>query len=201
MKGRPLMTDTNLAAANGNERADENSNAHVFTSAQRRVLKLLCQGLKNSEIADRIGVKETTIKATVSGILRKLSVHSRTQAVVRVCQEGMVSPQWCAGTEFGVLDLQSVTTSLSVPESAVRRVHALTEREVKVLEMVSLGLANKEIAFRLGVREGTVKAHLGSILRKLGVSSRTKLAIEVSKLQKAASRSGSKAAADERKQA
>nr|WP_280113266.1 LuxR C-terminal-related transcriptional regulator [Hyphomicrobium nitrativorans] len=70
---------------------------------------------------------------------------------------------------------------------------------MKVLDMVSQGLSNKEIAFRLGVREGTVKAHMGSILRKLGVSSRTKLAIEISKLQTAAARSRSNVVSDESK--
>lgn len=195
------MTETSIASTRDEGHPDDASQDQSFTEAQRRVLRLLCQGLTNFEIATRIGVKETTIKATVSGILKRLRVHSRTQAVVRVCQEGMVSPDWCAGTEFGALDLQSVSESQNVPESAVRRVHALTEREMKVLDMVCRGLPNKEVAFRLGVREGTIKAHMGSILRKLGVNSRTKLAIEVAKLRTAASRSRSKAPLDERKSA
>ena len=193
------MTETAIEPPHSDDRARDAQHTELFTGAQRRVLKLLCQGLKNSEIADRIGVKETTIKATVSSILRKLQVYSRTQAVVRVCQEGMVEAGWCAGTDFGPLDLKSVRSAIDVPASAIRRVHALTKREMKVLDMVSQGLPNKEIAFRLGVREGTVKAHMGSILRKLGVSSRTKLAIEVSKLQTAASRSRSNAESDKSK--
>ena len=49
----------------------------------------------------------------------------------------------------------------------------LTERQVQVLQMLSRGLCNKEIADLLGVAENTVKVHLGHIYRALGVSSRT----------------------------
>ena len=54
---------------------------------------------------------------------------------------------------------------------------ALTERETDVLRMVSLGLANKEIARRLGIGDGTVKTHVSSVLGKLGLQSRTQAAL------------------------
>jgi DNA-binding NarL/FixJ family response regulator len=195
------MTEIDLGSTNEEPLPDDEPHGRLFTESQRRVLRFLCQGLTNNEIADRIGLKEATIKGTVSGILKKLRVHSRTQAVVRVCQDGMVSPDWCEGTEFGAPDLRSMQEAGDVPESAVRRVDALTEREMEVLDMVSRGMANKEVAFRLGVREGTVKAHMGNILRKLGVSSRMKLVIEVSKLHTAASRSRPETPVGDRKQA
>lgn len=49
----------------------------------------------------------------------------------------------------------------------------LTEREGEVLQLLSLGLPNKTIARRLGISEHTAKFHVGSILAKLGASSRT----------------------------
>ena len=48
----------------------------------------------------------------------------------------------------------------------------LTEREHEVLSAVSRGDRSKEIAYRLGVTERTVKAHLTNIYSKLGVDSR-----------------------------
>lgn len=51
----------------------------------------------------------------------------------------------------------------------------LTKREVEIVQLVSQGLANKVVARRLGVREGTVKIHLNNIYRKLRVSNRTGL--------------------------
>jgi len=49
----------------------------------------------------------------------------------------------------------------------------LTPREREVLQMISAGLGNKEIAGRLSISEHTVKFHVASILGKLGASTRT----------------------------
>jgi two-component system, NarL family, response regulator YdfI len=49
----------------------------------------------------------------------------------------------------------------------------LTPRELEVLRAMADGLANKEIAARLGVSENTVKFHVASVMGKLGASSRT----------------------------
>lgn len=54
----------------------------TLTPQQVRVLQMLRQGLLNKQIAYDLGVGETTIKAHVSEILRKLKVASRTQAVI-----------------------------------------------------------------------------------------------------------------------
>jgi DNA-binding NarL/FixJ family response regulator len=50
---------------------------------------------------------------------------------------------------------------------------ALTNRELKVLERLVAGRANKEIASDLKISEATVKSHINSLLGKLGVSDRT----------------------------
>lgn len=51
--------------------------------------------------------------------------------------------------------------------------HPLTARELEVLEAAARGERNKEIAFKLGISERTVKSHLTSIYNKFGVDSRT----------------------------
>ncbi|MBB5339930.1 response regulator [Tunturiibacter gelidoferens] len=50
---------------------------------------------------------------------------------------------------------------------------ALTNRELRVLERIVAGRANKEIASDLKISEATVKSHINSLLGKLGVSDRT----------------------------
>ena len=50
---------------------------------------------------------------------------------------------------------------------------ALTEREIEVLRRVAVGNSNKQIAAQLTISEGTVKAHMKSILPKLGARDRT----------------------------
>jgi two-component system nitrate/nitrite response regulator NarP len=54
---------------------------------------------------------------------------------------------------------------------------ALAPRERQLIRFVRRGLRNREIAKELGVTEGTVKVYLHSVFEKLGVSSRTELAI------------------------
>ncbi|RWR17125.1 DNA-binding response regulator [Microbacterium enclense] len=53
----------------------------------------------------------------------------------------------------------------------------LSPREEEVLGLVATGLANKQVASALGISERTVKAHLGSIFRQLGVADRTSAAL------------------------
>jgi DNA-binding NarL/FixJ family response regulator len=53
----------------------------------------------------------------------------------------------------------------------------LTPREAEVLDLVRTGLANKQIARRLGISERTVKAHLTSVFAQIGVADRTQAAL------------------------
>ncbi|SHL04928.1 two component transcriptional regulator, LuxR family [Bradyrhizobium lablabi] len=59
---------------------------------------------------------------------------------------------------------------------------ALTERQMKVVEAVGRGFANKQIAYKLKMSENTVKVHLRHIMRKLKVRNRTEIAIMTRRL-------------------
>jgi DNA-binding NarL/FixJ family response regulator len=54
-----------------------------LTHQQRIVLQMLVSGQSNKMIAYKLSIVESTVKAHVSAILRKLNVHSRTQAVIK----------------------------------------------------------------------------------------------------------------------
>ena len=60
---------------------------------------------------------------------------------------------------------------------AQRPARDLSAREEEVLRLVATGLANKQIARRLGISERTVKAHLTSVFQQLGVTDRTQAAL------------------------
>lgn len=53
----------------------------------------------------------------------------------------------------------------------------LSPREMEILEHVTLGMINKEIANKLGISQQTVKNHMTSILKKLNVKDRTQAAV------------------------
>jgi DNA-binding NarL/FixJ family response regulator len=60
---------------------------------------------------------------------------------------------------------------------------ALTPKQLKVLQLVAQGLANKQIAFKVNLSEQTIKAHLSEAFRVLKVSNRVEAVIEAGKLQ------------------
>ncbi len=62
------------------ESGDERHSA--LTQGELRVLKLLAKGKSNKVIAYELDIRESTVKAHITAILRKLKVHSRTQAVL-----------------------------------------------------------------------------------------------------------------------
>jgi DNA-binding NarL/FixJ family response regulator len=71
-------------------------------------------------------------------------------------------------------ELSAVLPAPSVLSSPIHELpEPLTLREREVLQMISAGLGNKEIAGRLSISEHTVKFHVASILGKLGASTRT----------------------------
>lgn len=87
MDGAIYVPDTYIPEAADSDsasRADMLQRLAKLTPQQLRVLQMLRQGLLNKQIAYELQVGETTVKAHVSEILRKLNVYSRTQAVIEV---------------------------------------------------------------------------------------------------------------------
>ncbi len=70
----------------GDKASDLAARLATLTPQQLRVLQMLRQGMLNKQIAYELDVGETTVKAHVSEILRKLNVASRTQAVIEVAR-------------------------------------------------------------------------------------------------------------------
>lgn len=64
----------------------------------------------------------------------------------------------------------------------VARISSLTPQQLRVLMMLAEGLPNKLIAYKLGVSEATIKAHVSQILTKLGVDSRTQAVIAINRI-------------------
>jgi DNA-binding NarL/FixJ family response regulator len=63
-----------------------------LTDREAEVLRFMAKGLSNSEIADTMYLSPTTIKSHVAGVLAKLGLRDRTQAVVFAYENGVVRP-------------------------------------------------------------------------------------------------------------
>ncbi len=65
---------------------------------------------------------------------------------------------------------------------AAEAVASMTAQQLRVVSMLVEGQLNKQIAWELGVKEATIKAHLTEIFRKLGVHSRTQAVLVLNRL-------------------
>lgn len=81
MSGKLWLSKDQLQAALSDERQSERSEAKPFTERERDVLSLVFQGLANKEIAARLGVSESAIKATLQQLFSKTGVRTRSQLV------------------------------------------------------------------------------------------------------------------------
>lgn len=80
--GEPYLPESFVPAAQPSDRADAVTRLGSLTAQQARILELICDGKLNKQIAYDLGIAETTVKAHVTAIMRKLAVQSRTQAVL-----------------------------------------------------------------------------------------------------------------------
>jgi two-component system, NarL family, response regulator LiaR len=128
------------------------------------------QELPDTEVIALTSVLEDTsvigaVRAGAIGYLLKDTEGAQLCAAIKAAAAGQVQ----LAPEAAVRLLREVRA----PESP----EVLSEREIEVLRMVARGLANKQIAQELNITEKTVKAHVSSILAKLGLASRTQAAL------------------------
>lgn len=83
-----------------------------------------------------------------------------------------------SGESFIQPDLIPVLNArLIKKEQEDEQLEKLTKREIEVLILLSEGLFNKEIAYKLDISERTVKNHISNIFKKINVSDRTQAAV------------------------
>jgi DNA-binding NarL/FixJ family response regulator len=81
--------DANAEIANGPPRETETGRPQL-SKRERAVLTAMTDGLSNKQIARRLGISFHTVKFHVASILEKLDVDTRTEAVIKAAQLGLV---------------------------------------------------------------------------------------------------------------
>jgi len=116
----------------------------------------------------------TALRAGASGFLLKDTLAADLLSAIRAVARGdaIVSPS----VTRRLIERHLDTLAVPVPETAAL-LRLLTPRELEVLELISRGLSNGEIARRCFVTEGTAKGHVSHILSKLGLRDRVQAVI------------------------
>jgi DNA-binding NarL/FixJ family response regulator len=148
------------------------SDGEIIAAARRQLpgLKVVMIGMEpNKEVFLR------AVRAGISGYILKDAPAAEVAAAVRsvACEEAVCPPKLCLAL-FETLAHQSAP----MPTFYAKQQWGLTRREQQLVEMISCGLTNKEIANELHLSDQTIKNHIHRILRKLGVSDRLS-AVEV----------------------
>jgi two-component system nitrate/nitrite response regulator NarL len=152
-----MLLDLNMPKVSGmdvlRQAADEDLHAQVI---------LLTGDLSNEQLLEavRLGARGVVLKDSAPDVLIRAirTVHSGGQ---------WLEPHFAAVTVEQLLAHTAKKQHSPSPLSA---------REAELVQLVMQGLRNKEVGFRLGITEGTVKIHLHRIYEKLGVNNRMDLA-------------------------
>jgi len=123
--------------------------------------------LRDTQVVVMTGVHEDTsaIEAIRAGAAAYLLKDARIDDLLRTIR----------GAGAGQVALPAQMAARMVRLVGGRDV--LSQREIDVLSLVARGLANKQVARQLGITESTVKTHVSGILSKLGLPSRTQIAL------------------------
>jgi DNA-binding NarL/FixJ family response regulator len=115
----------------------------------------------------------TAIRAGANGFLLKDVQPSELIAAIHVVAAG--NALFAPAATRRLLDRFATSTPATPAADSI--LHHLTEREREILRLIANGLSNAELAAQLHLSETTVKTHVSSMLRKLGVRDRVQAVI------------------------
>lgn len=148
---------------------------HIEVDIRRRVFLAILAGA--SAVAALLSVPNLSMKGTESTTYGKPwsvqpAVAENITVWIVLCA-GLASAAWVLGRPRA--DRAEVPTlkGLEVTAASSEAFSALTPREQETFMLVARGQSNAEIARRLFITEATVKSHVGSLLTKLGLTSRS----------------------------
>jgi len=160
-----LLTDINMPRMDGIELTRQIQRVHK----EIRVVILTV-----NEEADTV---YEAIRAGALGYLLKTSTPAEVVDAIRLAYKGEAKITPKIATKV----LEDFRRVREDEETDDTELYVLSDREQEILDLVALGMRNKEIAQKLCIAEKTVKNHVSNILKALQVNSRTEAAMKAVK--------------------
>jgi len=138
-------------------------------------LKVLLYIVAVADLVGRVGSMWGTVRITTGAVVLLVLASFLTADLYRAATDGLIlaTTGLIAHAIAGLVQRPAAAVARAVPIALSNGAPALSSREVEVMRELVRGARNGEIAATLGISERTVKAHLGSVYQKLGVTSRT----------------------------
>ena len=129
-------------------------------------------------------VVQKTIENGAAGYIPKTSSNAVIISAINLVLSGgvYIPPELLQSTNQNEFDLLKQVESLPPAQNVAEKVKILSPRQIDVIRLISKGKSNKQIAYELGLTEGTVKLHVTAILKLLNVYNRTGAVVEATKL-------------------
>jgi len=118
-------------------------------------------------------IREALDMGAAGYLPKSTSIGELSQAIERLLNGLIAAPKEFIAAPYGKAD---------AVRTLRERIEELTPQQIRVLQLITRGMQNREIAAELKVAASTVKAHVTEILRKLKLFSRNKAIIEVGKI-------------------
>jgi NarL family two-component system response regulator YdfI len=149
----------------------------VLVEAAAHAQEELLNALEDAEVTEEYAVVVLSEQPKTDWLSRALRAGVRAVLPREATPEQLRAALVAAAAGLVVVHPAEMSAVLHAPAALSSPIselpEQLTPREREVLQMISGGLGNKEIAGRLSISEHTVKFHVASILGKLGASTRT----------------------------
>ncbi len=127
-----------------------------------------------SAVFDR-EIVQKTIELGAAGYIPKTSSNAVILSAVNLVLSGgvYIPAELLQGTSQDEFNMLKQLENVSEEQNLAEKVKILTPRQIEVLRLIAEGKSNKQIAYELGLSEGTVKLHVTAILKVLNVYNRT----------------------------
>ena len=120
-------------------------------------------------------IVQKTIELGAAGYIPKTSSNAVILSAVNLVLSGgvYIPAELLQGTSEDEFDMLKNLETISENQDVRENIKILSPRQIDVLKLIAQGKSNKQIAFELGLTEGTVKLHVTAILKVLNVYNRT----------------------------